>query len=124
MNPGSILAGWTGASTAVQARFVATKGGKDTALTVWNSAGMAQLALAEQVDLGGNYVPASGARFSATMAQNGAAIVVTLGSLASGSVQPAAVIGGTLTWSPSNGATDLAGNAASTVTVSGPGPAF
>ena len=124
MNPSSILAGWTGPATAVQARLVATKGGKDAVLTILNSAGTAQLALAEQLNLGGNYVGAGGAVFNATMVQNAGAITVTLGSLASGSVQAAAVAGGILTWIPSSGATDLAGNSCSTTSVSAAGPAF
>ncbi len=122
MSAGSILAGWTGAATAVQARF-ATKPNKPTTLTVRNSVGTVQLALGE-LELGGNYVPAGGAIFNATMVQNGAAITVTLGSLASGSVQATAVTGGTITWTPSNEALDLAGNKCSTTSVSAAGPAF
>jgi hypothetical protein len=57
------------------------------------------------------------------MVQNGAAITVTLGPVASGSVT-AAAIGGTVTWTPSNKATDLAGNKCSTTSVSALGPAF
>jgi hypothetical protein len=123
MNPSSILAGWKGAATAVQVKLVA-KTATDTTLTVWNSFGTAQLALANPLDLGGNYVPASGAVFDATMVQNGAAITVTLGNLISGFVQPTAVTGGALAWTPSAGATDLAGNKCSTTSVSAPGPAF
>ncbi len=123
MNPNSILAGWPGAATAVQVKFVA-KTATDTTLTVWNSAGTVQLALANPLNLGGNYVPSGGAVFNATMVQNGAAITVTLGSLVSGGVQAAAVTGGTLTWTPSASATDLAGNKSSTTSVSAPGPAF
>jgi hypothetical protein len=123
MKPESILAGWTGAATAVQVKFVA-KTPKVTTLTVWSSAGTLQLGLANPLNLGDNYVPAGGAIFNATMAQNGPAITVTLGALASGSVQATAVAGGTLTWTPSNSATDLAGNKCATTNVSAIGPAF
>jgi peptidoglycan/xylan/chitin deacetylase (PgdA/CDA1 family) len=122
MGPGSILEAWSGAATAVQVKFVA-KNTKDTTLAVWNSAGNAQLALANPLDLGAAYVPKEGAIFKATMVQNGAAITVTLGPVASGSVT-AAAIGGTVTWTPSNKATDLAGNKCSTTSVSALGPAF
>jgi peptidoglycan/xylan/chitin deacetylase (PgdA/CDA1 family) len=123
MNPASILAGWNGAATAVQVKLVA-KTTKDTTLTVWSSAGTVQLALANPLDLGGNYVAASGAIFNATMVQKGAAITVTLGALTSGSVQATPVTGGTLSWTPSNGATDLAGNKCATTSTSTVGPAF
>jgi hypothetical protein len=50
------------------------------------------------------------------MQQSGNAIVVTLGALTSGTVK-AGVKKGTMTWSPSTAATDLAGNAASAASV-------
>ena len=81
--------------------------------------------LAESLELGGNYVPAGGAVFNATIVQNGAAITVTAGlawSAAPSRRQP--VTGGTLTWTPSNEATDLAGNPCSTTNAQAPGPAF
>ena len=121
--PAVAFSGWTGAATAVRVKFVA-KTTKVSTLTVWNAAGTAQLGLANPLNLGGSYVPSAGAVFNATMVQNGAAITVTLGSLASGSVQATAATGGTVTWTPSNTATDLAGNKCSTASVSTPGPAL
>jgi hypothetical protein len=121
MSLGSILAGWTGASTAVQVRMTDNKAA-DT-LTVWKADGSAKLPLTNPLALGGDYVPAGGAVFKATMVQSGATITITLGSLTSGGVQKS-VTGGTLVWTPSAGATDLAGNASSTIPVSAPGPAF
>ena len=106
----------------MQVKLVA-KSAKVSTLAVWDAAGKTQLQIANPVNLGGPYVPSSGAVFNATIVQNGAAITVTLGSLASGNVA-AAVAGGTVTWTPSNKATDLAGNKCSTTTASAPGPAF
>jgi Concanavalin A-like lectin/glucanases superfamily/Bacterial Ig domain/Fibronectin type III domain len=122
MSPGSVLSGWSGASTAVRVQIA--KKSNSSVLTVLNQGGSAQLPLANPLALGGNYVPSSGAVFSATMVQNGASISVTLGSLLSGSVNSARVSGGTLSWTPSATATDLAGNHAKTTAASSPGPAF
>jgi hypothetical protein len=63
--------------------------------------------------------------FNATLAQNGPAMTVTLGSIASGARQAAAVAGGgTVTWTPDTAATDLAGNKVTNSAVSVAGPAF
>jgi hypothetical protein len=110
--PGSILAGWNGSSTAVTVR-INNSGGNDT-LEVWNSANNALLPLTgSAVTLNGNYVTAS-AVFAATMAQSGAAITVTLGTLSSGTPTTAGGAGGAMSWTPSATATDIAGNACST----------
>jgi hypothetical protein len=65
-------------------------------------------------------VVTTNAVFAATMQQNGANVVVTLGALTSGTVKNG-VKKGRMTWSPSTTATDLAGNpvSAATVTESG-----
>jgi hypothetical protein len=84
-------------------------------LEVWNAANTARLALATASGVRtGNVVPASGAVFNATMVQSGAAITVTLGTLASGGVNGTSPGTATLQWFPSSTALDLAGNAAST----------
>ena len=65
-------------------------------------------------------VVSASATFSATMQRTGNAVVVTLGALTSGTLK-SGVKKGTMTWSPSTAATDLAGNpvAAGSVTESG-----
>jgi hypothetical protein len=122
MKPSSILAGWSGASTAVQVRVIHAKGG-DT-LEVWRSDGSGRLALANPLALGGDYVPSGAAIFNGTMEQGGAAITLTLGSKVSGSVNSAAVTGKTVTWTPDTNATDDAGNKVTNKSVSATGPAF
>jgi hypothetical protein len=110
--PASILAGWNGSSTAVTVRI--TNSGASDTLEVWNSGNTALLPLTgSAVALNGNYVTAS-AVFTATMAQSGAAITVTLGTLSSGTVTTAGGAGGTMSWTPSATATDVAGNACTT----------
>jgi len=120
IDPGSILAGWTGASTLVTVRLNNGGGGNDSA-QIWNAANTAELALGS-VNLGRtDYVTASRTFGSSTMVQSGNTIVVTLGT-ASG-VVPTAGGTGTMTWTPSATATDGAGNACSTAAVTESGAA-
>ena len=109
VNPQSILAGWTGASTAITVRF--TDSSSADSVTIGNAANTAQLPLGS-VALNGNYVTAA-TTFSGTMVESGGTITVTLGAQKTGSATsnptPAA-----MTWTPSATATDAAGNACST----------
>jgi hypothetical protein len=117
----SILAGWNGSSTAVTVRF--TNSGSSDTLEVWDSGNTAVLPLTgSAVALNGNYVTAS-AVFTATMVQSGAAITVTLGALSSGTPTTAGGGGGTMSWTPSATATDVAGNACTTTAATESGAA-
>ena len=119
--PASILAGWNGSSTAVTVRI--TNSGSSDTLEVWNSGNTALLPLTgSAVALSGNYVVAS-AVFTATMTHSGAAITVTLGTLSSGTVTTAGGAGGTMSWTPSATATDVAGNACTTTAATESGAA-
>ncbi len=122
MKPSSILAGWTGTSTPVRVQLSRTTG--NTSLNVYSSNGATLLPLANPLSLGGIYTTTATAVLSATMAQSGPSITVTLGPLLSGTISPVPVVGGTMVWTPRAGATDLAGNACLTTSVSAPGPAF
>ncbi len=106
--PASLLAGWSGASTAVHIKF--TSGGNDT-ITVLTTANAA-------INLGSvatnaDYVSAT-VTFNATMAMSsdGTTVVVTLSTPSS--VNASASPGRNMSWTPSASAKDLAGNAAST----------
>jgi hypothetical protein len=108
MSPTSLLAGWSGASTAVHIKF--TSGGNDT-ITVLTTANAA-------INLGSvatnaDYVSAT-VTFNATMAMSsdGTTVVVTLSTPSS--VNASASPGRNMSWTPSASAKDLAGNAAST----------
>jgi hypothetical protein len=119
--PASILAGWNGSSTAVTVRF--TNSGSSDTLEVWNSGNTAVLPLTgPAVALNGNYVTAS-AVFTATMAQSGAAITVTLGTLSGGAPATAGGGGAAMSWTPSATATDVAGNACTTTAATESGAA-
>jgi hypothetical protein len=124
MDPNSILAGWSGASTNVVVRLNDGGGGNDT-IQIWNSSNGSQLPLG-QVNLGRTDYTSSNRTFGASgtpsaMIQSGASITVTLGT-ASGAVTTAAGTG-TMVWTPSNTATDRAGNSCSTANATESGSA-
>lgn len=113
--PASIMAGWTGTSTAMRVNvtqagtvdtldFVTTGG---TRLNLVNSA--------TDLSLGADFVSRNTV-FNATVKQTGAVVTVTLGSRISGKLKTAAA--GRMTWRPSAAATDLLGIPALTTQVS------
>lgn len=114
IDPETILAGWTGASTNVVLR-ITNAGGGDT-VTVRNAANSAQLPLGSINLVGTGYVTTTrdfGATVTpSTMVAVGNTIVITLG-FASGTVTTQAT-GNNMIWTPAAAATDLAGNACST----------
>ena len=116
IDPQSVLAGWTGASTNVVVRI--TDNASVDSVTVWNSANTVQLSLGS-TNLAENYVTSNttwGASGTAsTMVQSGATITITLGSQA-GATRTAAQ-NRTAVWTPSAAATDRAGNASTTTNV-------
>ena len=116
--PASLLTGWDGSATAVTVRV--TNANANDTLEVYNGANTARTNLtASPMALNRDVVSAT-ATLSATMQRTGNAVVVTLGALTSGTVKNG-VKKGTMVWSPSTAATDLAGNAvaAGSVTESG-----
>jgi hypothetical protein len=114
IDPQTILAGWTGTSTAVVVRITQAGGGDQ--VTVRNAANTAVLPLGTVNLVGTNYVTATrdfGATGTAsTMVQAGNAITVTLGT-PSGAVGTQAVANNMI-WTPAAAATDRAGNACQT----------
>ncbi len=115
IDPNSILAGWTGASTTVTARITATNN-----FIVRDAGNTITLPLGT-VTLNGSYGPGTQRNFtSSTMVQSGNAIVVTLGT-PSGTTNTVTTPAN-MTWTPSATATDAAGNACSVATVTESGP--
>jgi hypothetical protein len=117
IDPNSVLAGWTGASTNVVVRIDNNTPTNDR-LAIRNAANTAQLPLGT-VNLGRtDYVFATttfGASGTAsTITQSDNAITITLGTASSGPTT--AGFTGSVIWSPSATATDRAGNAQSTAT--------
>jgi chitinase len=118
--PASVLAGWTGAAQAVRVKVSAAD-----QLDVYDATGTTRLGLVStgvDLNLGADFVTAD-ADFDATMAQSGNAITITLGALRSGTLAAVPAGAGTLTWTPSAAATDLAGNPAATTLVTETGAA-
>jgi hypothetical protein len=118
IDPESILAGWTGTSTSVVARF--TDNANQDTLAIWNAANTTQLALGS-VNMKGNYVTsavtAGASGTASTMVLNAAAktITVTFGTVA-GTLNTDNA-NNTSAWTPSASAFDRAGNAMSTTLV-------
>ena len=108
IDPGSILSGWSGASTAVRVRF--TDAGSADTFTVQDSAGGATVNLGS-VATNGNYVTASTTVTSSTMVRStdGTTITVTLGTPSN--VSSTAVTARNMSWTLAAGPKDLAGNA-------------
>ena len=122
IDPQSVLAGWTGASTNVVVR-ITDNGGNDL-VTVWDASNGVQLPLGS-VGLGNDYVAATttfGASGTAsTMVQAGTTISVTLGTPSATALRVTQTA--TALWTPSSGATDAASNACSTALVTESGGA-
>ncbi len=122
IDPHSILANWSGASTSVVVRIA---NGTNDPLTVYNATNTAQLPLGS-VSLGRNDYVSASATFGAsgtasTMVQSGNAITIALGTASSG---PSTAAGnGTMSWTPSASAYDRAGNAETTTARSETGSA-
>jgi hypothetical protein len=131
IDPESILAGWTGASTNVVVHL--DDGGctivlcNNDTFDIWNAANNARLPLTSSagVDLGYAYYNGDAIGLgtdpeitfgvtgtASTMVRSGNTIVITLGTV-SGAPQTAGATG-TMSWNPSATAYDAAGNAAST----------
>ena len=116
IDPHSIVAGWTGASTSVVVRVNNTS---PETMLVYNSTNTTQLPLGS-VSLGRTDYVGANRTFGAsgtpsTMQRSGNSVIVTLGT-ASGTTTTATG-SGTLRWTPSGSAYDRAGNGASTTAV-------
>ena len=123
VDPNSILAGWTGASTNVVVRL--NQATASDTVTIFNSANASQLPLGT-VTLNRTDYTSSNRTFGATgtrstMVMSGSSITITLGT-ASGTVTTAASTGN-MSWAPSATAQDRAGNACSATAITETGTA-
>jgi hypothetical protein len=120
MDPNSILALWTGASTPVTLHLNQAAG-SDT-VTIFNAGNTVQLPIGS-VALGGtNFVTGNRTFTGSAMVMSGSTITITLGTLAGGAVATQAA-NSTMIWSPAIAATDLAGNACTLATATESGAA-
>ena len=109
MAPASILSGWTGTSQAITVR-VKNNGSNDEMYFT----GLNLVLSATDLKLGGEFV-STDVVFNGTMVMSGNSVTVTLGTKTSGTVVTDAT--STIGWRPSSLATDLAGKASATTTI-------
>ncbi len=117
MDPGSILAGWTGSSTTVQVLMRNGGCGANDSATVLDPGGGTGVKLGD-VCLG-DVVNGNRTFTTSTMAMAGSTITVTLGGNPGGTKAAANT---TMTWTPNTAATDVAGNAVSATAATESGP--
>lgn len=113
MDPYRILAGWTGASTPVTLRLVQNTGGDR--VQIRNAANTATLPLGTVFLNRTDFTTATRDFIGSTMVMNGSIITITLG-VPSGTVTTSAAAAN-MSWTPSNTATDHAGNACTTLSL-------
>jgi hypothetical protein len=122
LDPNSVLAGWSGASTSVVVRL--NQATKDT-VTVYNATNATLLPLGTISLNATDYTTASltfGATGTAsTMVMSGNQIFVVLGTQSAAATTAAA--NGTMAWTPAAGATDASGNPTATTVVNESGAA-
>jgi hypothetical protein len=117
VDPATILAGWSGASTNVVLRLNNGGAGNDT-VTVFNAANSAQLPLGSVSMARTDYVTAN-VTFGAsgtpsTMVMSGSTVTITLGTVSNAASVGTAAATATMAWTPSATVLDLAGNACTT----------
>jgi hypothetical protein len=122
VEPETILAGWTGASTKVVVRV--NNATNDT-VTIFDPTNVTQLPLGT-ISLGRSDYTTANITFGAsgtnsTMAMSGNQVVITLGTQSAAGTTAAST--GTMSWTPVATPTDLAGNAMSTTAKSESGTA-
>jgi hypothetical protein len=116
IDPATVLAGWSGASTAVQVRVTAGVLAPDP-FTVLDGSGGTTVHLGT-VQSNGDYVTTT-ATFAATMARSGdhTSVGVTIGANQSGVMSLFAVGAQNMTWTVDAAVKDLAGNAVTTTSI-------
>jgi hypothetical protein len=118
-DPDSILSGWTGAATSVVARLNNGSGSASDTITIYNSANAVQVALGSvslgRGDFAGANVTFGASGTASTMVMSGSTVTITLGTQSATATTAAAT--GSMTWTPSSAATDVAGNSVSTTAV-------
>jgi hypothetical protein len=127
VDPNSLFAGWDGTSMPVAVVIVDGGSTANDTIQVWDVPHLKQVAFGT-IDLGrkdyvvGHTYDAFGSTGTAsTMVMSGSTITITLGT--PDFTADTAAASGTMTWTPSATATDRAGNAASTATVTESGGA-
>jgi hypothetical protein len=117
MAPTSILAGWSGGAQPIRIR-VNDAAGADT-LDLYDAAGTTKLnvtSAAQALRLNANWV-AGTVWLDGSMTMTGSGIVVTVGSLVSGTINTGVTTTANLQWTSTAATTDVAGNSTTVTTV-------
>jgi hypothetical protein len=117
MAPASILSGWSGGAQPIRIR-VNDAGGADT-LDLYDSTGTTKLnvtSAAQALSLNANWV-ANTVWLNGSMTMTGNGIVVTMGSLVSGTINTGVTTTANLQWTSTAATTDVAGNSTTVSTV-------
>ncbi len=119
MDPSTILAGWDGTTpTSVTLRLLNANGQGGDRVQVWDAANTTQLELGT-VRLGATGYTTTSINFTnSTMTKVGSSFVIVLGSPSAAST--VAVVTNNTKWTPSNVATDIAGNTCQNTAVNMP----
>jgi hypothetical protein len=114
MAPASILAGWDGSATAARVFVDNNVQGNNDAIVIYNSTGATRLNLtsATALRLNANYVN-NDVWLNGTVSMSGNNVVVSIGSLISGTINTGVTTQVDMDWYSSNAATDVVGNPAS-----------
>jgi chitinase len=115
MAPASILAGWAGGAQPIRVRVNQVAGANNDTLDLYNAAGTTRLnvmSAAQALRLNADYAASNPVWLNASMTNTGSAIVVTVGTLISGTPATGVTTPAGLQWTSSNAATDAVGNAA------------
>jgi hypothetical protein len=116
IDPATVLAAWSGASTSIVVRITNAGAGQHDKVTFWQAGNTTQLPLGS-VDLGQSGFVGTGATITfgasgtaSTMVQAGAVLTITLGTPSATATRVTTTA--TMIWSSSTTPADLAGNAA------------
>jgi hypothetical protein len=112
IDPGSVLAGWTGAATTVRVRLTNAGCAPNDAISILDSTGASVLPLGTTCLGRTGYVSATRTFTGSTMVQSGAVITITLG--APSGTTGTETVAGAMVWTPTATLVDAAGNACST----------
>jgi chitinase len=126
MAPASILAGWAGGAQAIRVRVNRVGGANNDTLDLYNAAGTTRLnvmSAAQALRLNADYATSNPVWLNASMVMSGNTIVVTVGTLISGTPATGVTTAASMRWTSSNAATDAVGNPATGNTVTETGGA-
>jgi len=117
MAPASILSGWTGGAQPIRIR-VNDAGGADT-LDLYDATGTTKLnvvSATQALRLNANWVNST-VWLDGSMTMSGSGIIVTMGSLVSGTINTGVTTTANLQWTSTAATTDVAGNSTTVTTV-------